>query len=551
MSEGIGSSASKGFSVRNAVLILLLVLSAIYLFQIFGGSDPLVSRIPADVQMYVGVNNLEIQSEDMQRILRIFQNLAGGASMTPVKVLDDALSSYDIRFEQDILPWIGQYAGFAMRRLDPNQSGGPEFMLILQSRDNRDSDIFLNRLAATMERQNGWRFDLDSSGRDVIYSYRAQQSWQDDIVLARMGSLLYLSNSMNMVREAGDLRQSSSLASMDGYKNAVSQLPRSRAATLYIGEGFFDFLYEEMLYSIGGIMPVGFDSDLDLLGMAVSLTAKSEGLSLDAAIVHDPANLSDLQRSALDTSYAAPTTDRMVSGNTLMYIGANASQASRGRNTENLLTTNEMRDALALLRQQTGLDVERLLESLGSEFAVAIAPAQSGLIPTAIGMNIGVTLLGTATNSVVLTDSLGGLVQMAGDEMLLPLTTRSVQLGGYNLTQVFASDQFQSIDFLVYGADRDYFFISTSADMLATGLEGRNTLADNPRYQNTWRAFNARSVPYMYVDLNGLSNLLINNGMMAVPIEVQQTLRRLPTLAAAINPTTRNTQSFTIVLFVD
>ena len=119
-----------------------------------GRYDAATTVMPADTAFYVGVNVLNVNPAEIDRITKPFIQAAGDPDVEDLdgaerEFTDELFSETGINFEEDVMPWVGQFIGFGVTDVALDQFGELEsakWVLAVEARDNDLADAFLLKL---------------------------------------------------------------------------------------------------------------------------------------------------------------------------------------------------------------------------------------------------------------------------------------------------------------------------------------------------------------------------------------------------------------------
>jgi hypothetical protein len=266
-------------------------------------------------------------------------------------------------------------------------------------------------------------------------------------------------------------------------------------------------------------------------------------------------DLGEFQKNSLNAVLSAPTTDAMVPEDTVLWFGVNSSQNMSDifNKEDSPLYTADMKEAFGLLEQEYGIDITKLFGTFGGEVAMAVAPASDGLLAESGGANIGLTIIAGVTDEQGFTGWFDDVVATASEQMGGGLVTEKVKIGSHDLQKIAVDTGSPTPStILIYGADNGFGFLSSSHGMLAGGLEGGKTLATNETYIETWKAFPPGSIPYMYVDMKGLMDLIAQSaGSSGEARDIQKKLEKIPVIALATSRPDKHIQNVTMIVFME
>jgi len=531
----------------------VVVGGLIYLGLTLFGGDPIAAVVPGDSTFYASVDLSKTQSDQFNEIVSVFQE---AAEVEEPQTLTDTLDTnmkdeLGLSFTDDVVPWLGRHAAFVVTSGDFSGSDA-EFMFIVETRSRGNADDFVSKFVAALEDKQDKKFSQDEKDGVTIFTSKAEFDWEDDMVIARAGKFVYLANSEDAVLESINLARSDSLAGSDGYKNAVTALPRNRVATFYMNPEFLNSVYEEM--SLYGPSSAGLLADTGLAGIAMSISIVDEGVRLDGATAYDADKIDDFQKETLGASYLDLTTDALVPGDTFFFAGVNTSLGF-GRFTEpdSPLYNSDMAESFDLLESKYGISIPDLFDLLSGEFAFAVGPARDGMLAELGEVNVGLTMLASTSDEQGFNDWFDGFLDAASSDLYLEYDSSNTKVGDYQLKELSIQD-IPGPYALIYGADNGYIILGTSKSLLEAGLDSGDTLANNPTYIETWKAFPSDSVPYMYMDVKEFMNFLVDSADSYNAESMRNTrknLEKIPVVAIAMNQNSNYVQSFTAIVFID
>jgi hypothetical protein len=531
----------------------VVVGGLIYLGLTLFGGDPIAAVVPGDSTFYASVDLSKTQSDQFNEIVSVFQE---AAEVEEPQTLTDTLDTnmkdeLGLSFTDDVVPWLGRHAAFVVTSGDFSGSEA-EFMFIVETRSRGNADDFVSKFVAALEDKQDKKFSQDEKDGVTVFTSKAEFDWEDDMVIARAGKFVYLANSEDAVLESINLARSDSLAGSDGYKNAVAALPRNRVATFYMNPEFLNSVYEEM--SLYGPSSAGLLADTGLAGIAMSISIVDEGVRLDGATAYDADKIDDFQKETLGASYLDLTTDALVPGDTFFFAGVNTSLGF-GRFTEpdSPLYNSDMAESFDLLESEYGISIPDLFDLLSGEFAFAVGPARDGMLAELGEVNVGLTMLASTSDEQGFNDWFDGFLDAASSDLYLEYDSSNTKVGDYQLKELSIQDV-PGPYALIYGADNGYIVLGTSKSLLEAGLDSSDTLANNPTYIETWKAFPSDSVPYMYMDVKEFMNFLVDSADSYNAESMRNTrknLEKIPVVAIAMNQNSNYVQSFTAIVFID
>ncbi len=544
-------SNKKLWYIGCGCLILLAICAVIgagvfgYMY-FFNGNDPIAAVVPNDAAVYAKVDFLQSQSAQFNDIVSIAQGISGAKKQPLIDAMDEAMQNeLNMSFKTEVVPWMGQHGGFVIASGD-FKNNDVKAMFIMESRDYKLTDQFLSKFIVALEDKRGVKFETKKVGGVTLYVYKGN-SPTDDMVVARAGKLVYLANSEDDVMKSINLKSGDSLAKSSKYKDAMAALPKNSMSSVYVNGNMISDYLSSLTNGIGAPSASQFaDSSISALALGASL--EKAGLRLDVASVYDSAKLNAFQKESLKAKNLNPKADKLVPENTFLFLDITSTQSPASFvQKDNPMYTKDMQDALALFEKQYGVSVTKLLELLSGEFAVAIGPSNDGVFVATSQVKLGATIFAATKDEAGANAWLNGAKDVLAQQGGMQLDISAADISGYKLQKV--TTQGLEGQLLFYGADKGYMILGTSQDILEGGLGGKNTLADNAAYQNTWKAFPSGSIPYMYLNITSIIDFY-KSAASANLGAAEADMKRIPIIAAAINNNGGYVRSATVILFV-
>lgn len=553
------SSAGKipkaAWYVGGGCLALLCCAAVVALavagYTYFAHNDPIAKVVPGDALVYMQFDFAQSQSASFNELVPVFQGIAGVEKKMLIDALDEALQDeLGLSFKEEALPWLGQHGAFVITEgslMDEDF----DFMLIMEARDKDLADAFIAKFTAALETQNGVeKFEPQERDGVTLYVSESEFGPRNDIVFARADSFVYLANSVDAVAGSLNLKSADALARSERYRQVISVLPAQRLAQVYFSKQATAEIMLEMSRELGAVAATQFESD-GINGMGLSVSVQDEGLRLDAAIAYDETKVSELKKAALQAKYQAPQADRLIPANTIFFLDTNSSLSpAQTLQPDNPAYTQDMQESFDLLENQYGVSVTELFKLLTGEFALAIAPSNDGILVEQADVNAGFAIFAATDNEAGFNDWMKDALDALAQDAYVTFDTTEVAINGYDL-QRLSVEEMGLGDIALYGADNGYIIFGSSQDMLEQGLGGKETLADNSDYQQTWKAFPSGSVPYLYFNLPEFLDLYKSMPVNDDLGDAEADLRRIPVIAAVRNQNADYVSSVTAIIFVN
>lgn len=561
------------------IALLFLILAGLTLWldpfgwsvldRLSGRYDATATAVPPNSLVYVGVNLLNGNIEDMKALRDTFATPLADADVN----LDDAqqeftdmlATDYGLTFADDVQPWLGQYLGFALLDVtlgEFDSTPDASWLLLAETRNGSAADAFLTKVAAAWAENNDATPVSESYNGVTITAFVAERPGAG-LALAQSGRMMLAAANSDVLKQAIDAQKGESLADKAEYQTAVADLPDARMVTMYMDGAQLTDMVQEMNASMSGLLMTSATSALPtdgLRGTAVSLTFIDAGLQIDSINTYDPDALPAAQRALLSNAYAtAPVSLSLYPENTFFYVGVQGLGAIW--ETYRDLLVAQMGDpeayaeAMALFARDFGVNPDTdFFPYLGQEIAVGLMPGDSGVFAEEMDLPLEALMLLGTNNETALAASLEAFTAKVSDPDSGLGEVNRLDSNGLILYE-FATPFSESAQFM-YGLGRGYFYLGTSvAGAQALQFGGGPSLADNAGYRTAVAALPTDMVPTMYLDLRSMISVIRSSaaasGMdMAGFDQTAAVLYPLHTIAAAARVSETAAQQM-MILFIE
>ncbi|MEM7111510.1 MAG: DUF3352 domain-containing protein [Chloroflexota bacterium] len=492
-------------SRRRDVLIVLIVLGLIIggLAPIFLVVDPfdlhIVDRLsgdfdaaalaaPPDAIAYVGVNLLGAEQEELAGLAAKFAGDGGGL-----------LEELGLSLETDVIPWIGQYAGWVLVGMEVdsfNQTAVSDWVLLVEARRTGGADDFLLLLAERWAAQNGVSIanqEYAGVGLTVL----------PGLVLAREGRLVMIGSSITAVQQTIDAKNGDDLTDTDIYSDAVVALPTERLVTAYVNGSYLPMLRDAATVWTETNLVFVPVSDVESISMAGFLV--DEGVRLDMATIYDVEALSAARREAVLTVQDSPQTAVHFPNNTFLYVSGQPLNVTWPSFIES--EGADFAESMLLLGENFGFDPSvSIFPLLDGEAAIGFVSGTEGMLAAQTGIGVETAVLLGSSQVAQARAPLDGLTQ-AIQAIPLPIATiENYPLGDgdvYELQAILGGLQ------LAYGSANGQIVVATTGEMAQSlHFTEAESLATTPRYQQAVRAFRGENGLTFYSDVAALRGVL-------------------------------------------
>jgi hypothetical protein len=473
--------------------------------RLTGRYDAAAEAVPPDAAAYIGIDLSQLESADADRVFRAFAESAPDSELSSS---EDFLRNLDEEMEKeagfnlsdDILPWVGQYAGVGITDLQLDEFGeveSGEFVFAATIRNRAAAEAFALLLRERIAADSGETLLSEEYEGATIYSLPGYQG--DGIAFAIHRGTFLLSMTTAAIRASVDAKAGESFMDTETFREFSGEVPADAFLTLFATEG----LFEDLTGSINpGVLSTGAISNVPFRNGAFSLSFVPQGIRFDFALHYDPDTLSETRRQQFDLYAAETTIDARLPGNTLAFLsgrGLDLTYALMREQMEAQDLGSAFDESIASLDEQLGFSVEDdLLANLDGEFAIAILPSSDGPLASQ-DIALGLALLFETSNPSGLEPVLSGIADLAAEE--LGLAPEAVDLDGTEFFQVGAPFIGELI---AYGLVDDLFMITTSARTAGDVLADGPALPDDADYRAVWQTIPEGMNPILYVNLAGL-----------------------------------------------
>lgn len=167
----------------------------------------------------------------------------------------------------------------------------------------------------------------------------------------------------------------------------------------------------------------------------------------------------------------------------------------------------DFQEAMQLFEDEVGINMERFGRSLEGEFAIGVFDQSGGLLSEMEGVPFGMNIMIGINDPSEVGSAFDRIHDLAMDMTpFVELENREVE--GYEMEEWIVPEIGSRAPALVYGFSEENILISTG-DEVYDLLEGsRDSLADNPDYQNVRDAFSKDDLLVFYFDFDGLMRLM-------------------------------------------
>ena len=528
--------------------------------RLTGRGDPITKVVSPNAVVYMGVDLLNTTPQKLDRLIKPFQEALKDTNVQDTQSaqneLDKQLQEYNMTIKDDIVPWIGQYAGVGVTSLEMDEYGSfsqASFVIAVESRNAKAADAFLVKLQDGISKSSGSNFIQQTYQGVNIAVLDASAS--EKVVLCRSGGLILISQDEQDIQDAIDLqKKGGSLGEQANYKAIVNQLPAGRSITFYMNGAEYLKLYESLLGSMGSTME-GIPIDMEKFGLwtdaAFSLSVVDAGLQMDTVVAYDLAKLSANTQQMIQSAGKANATAKMFPEGTLFYANGQRLDLLWLSIQDMMTGTNlsDFKESMTMLEQQIGVNPDTdIFPYMNGEYALGIFPSGEGLLSAQANIDLGFALLVWTSDPQKMGEAVTA-VNTSLSDMNLPI--QDVDAGGYTLYEI--SDPSTNDLVLAYGMQKEYLVIGSSSNAVKDFANQSKSLENSLAYQQVWNAFPKGRAPVFYMDFQGFMGAIREvAGLTGSETFDQDTavLDPITAIAAGATPLKGNTASSTIIIFI-
>jgi hypothetical protein len=509
-----------GVGIAAGVLAICLCVAAI-LFAVFdplgiiarltGKHDPIAQAAPPDTQFFMNVNLLQLQSEEFIELVSTFSQASGGEEITDfqgfIDMIDEELEDeIDMTIREDVQPWIGQFVGLGIKGIESGDmyDSSADLYLIVEALDKEEADEFLAKAMRIIKEENDQDFIEQTYEGHTIYELDTQ--WEDErVALCRAGGLVILTNNAETVKHIIDAQKGDSLAENGEYQTLIAELPKDRLMTFYLDPDFMETFYGSL------DLPTDVESNAQMSameGLAMSLSATNVGIQMDVILSYDLDLLPEEQRTLMQESIGEPRTATFYPKQTYLYF--------RSAHLDQMLTSfqeglygvtdeAEVEEAMEMFAEQFGFNPQTdIFPYLDGEWALGLFDDSQGLLANQLDIPLGVLLVVESSDPTALQEMGEKVAQGLQDTGEFDVTQS--ESNGIDIFQII--DPYMQETLFVYGVKESFLFIGLDVETIEDAYGDRLSLEQNPRYKDGWDAFPSDMQPAMYLDVEGIYNLL-------------------------------------------
>lgn len=494
-----------GLGAGGLLALLLLCAQAFGLTgRLSGTTDNAAAAIPADAQVYLGANLLQLRPEKLDRLVQPYMTQIenppfGTGNGFLIELEKQYLKPLDIVFSKDVQPWIGQYFGMGISCGDdlksPIDLEGCDVIFAVEALNAIAADIFIQQWTKSPEGQS------DPAGRRQYYQgitiYIVPEK---DMAIARSKGLVIFSPRVEAVQAAIDAQAGQSLQDQEAFQQLSRELPGGRFLTFFANQPTQQIM-PQISGSGGGLLQTLISTTLPVQAFAAGLSIVEEGLQADAITSYNPQKLTEAQRARLQNAgQAAKIAQVMPADAILLVAGQEIQEAMQIRPESPDAQSNDSMNLLSQFLTEIGFSQEPdILSYLDQEYGLAAVPEADSEVELA-GIPIGLLFASHINDS----DSLDAAIRKSGQmSPAMEMVATDVDNGhAYQTNRPDGDEQ------LFISLGEEYMAAGSSRWRVAEILNPGTTLSENPEYKEIWAHFETGITPILYLDVASLLDSL-------------------------------------------
>ena len=511
-----------------AIIVLVDPFNLHLLARLTGRYDAAMEAMPPDTAFYFGFDLRNLSPEKLDRVIKPFSSKVEDAE---VQDYEDLFAQIDESLEQDlgitltddVMPWIGQYVGIGLLRLDMRgfdlfgySPTEPDirFLVAIEARDGARADSFLELIGEK------WTENKDLKGETTEYRGATITYWDSDdpgdrLAYTRYKSVVLLSQYTDDVERGIDAFLGESLVDSPDFKSLEGDLHKGRGLTVFASGGMMKDIYEDM---------PGFEfatTQLDIIrGYAMTLSIVDAGVQLDIVSSIDEEAYTEKFEEPYPTFMAQPGSPDLVPASSVVFLGGFPMEnfwENYQKSLETMGNGEDVAEAIDLLSDEVGLDLNDFFNTLDGVFTLSVLPKELGPDSDPFSAIVPFDLLltiGTSQQADVI-EMLVPLAAALGDAVGVELEPE--KQGDFTLYDVY--DPYMEASVFLFGAGRDHLVLTTSADVLEEAFGDGPSLATSERYQQAAEALPRDMTPILYLDVPGMIDMISDIENSLGPVE--------------------------------
>jgi hypothetical protein len=376
-----GARPRRGRRILAAVLVAAVVLlgggAAAAFFAMRGSNVEVLAFVPAstDVVVTAYLDPSASQKLNLFQLAHRFPALANGQELRSQvnDALDQALAPSGLD-HTDVLGWIGSQAAVAV---DLNPDTGSTSVAVMVA--STDDGLAASTLRKGIQKSGGALEQRDYRGVTV--------SFNDSSAFAILDHVVVISDDPAVIDRAIDTARGTipNLAEDPTYLDTISALPAGKLGLVYVNPADFVNGLGAVLADGSATGVPGLSTLRAMRGIALSLSAQPDGISIDSTIRYDPSKLDAATRQQLDAPTHENATLAFVPSDALAVVAQQNVDATLKQAVDQVLTTPEGE------RLRAKLGVDNAISALTGDVSLEVGGGGAGSVLGSGALVIGVS----------------------------------------------------------------------------------------------------------------------------------------------------------------
>jgi hypothetical protein len=396
-----GGRANKVALIAVAAVVgIAVVAGAAAFFLLKGSGEQLLDNVPASADVVAAVY-LDPSAGQKTNLLRLADEIPALGSREQLTsqaqdTIDQLLSQAGLGHED--LEWVGAEVAVAVSL--PDDATEPGVVVLI---DADDEAAAAQTLADLRESDAGAAWE--TRDHDGVEVWAATNDALDSGAYAIVDGVVAASNDQALIDEVIDVTHGNGAAIADdeAFTETTGELPDGKLAMFYVNPG-------DLVQRVNELQGLTSDPDLAqsleaaeaFTGMAMSLSAESDGMAVDVEVSIDPSKLSDSMRATLSEEPAENALLTAVPNDALVVMAQQGLDASIADAVDQIETFSP--DVAEMLTDAGVTGEGGVVDSLTGDIALTALPGVDGGTPS------GAFLIGTE-DEAALSDAANDLVQ--------------------------------------------------------------------------------------------------------------------------------------------
>jgi hypothetical protein len=562
---GNGGGGKRGMVtglIIGAVVLVVLCIAGVAAAIFLGGPqvaevvEQRASSIPAivgsDTQVYGSITPALSDIPNVARLQEAYPELF--IEEDP-EAANEQLEEIGLNFEEDIQPWLGAEASFAIGGIEDYEALGQaldqedfeatseqvDMMAIIASRDNEAAAAFLDKLMTNLEDEG---FAVSEETYNEVTIYEGTEDEASFYAALAQGNVVFANNSRSIEGIIDrDPEGSDNLASSDRFQNLRASQPENAIGYIYIDGAMFSEISNQMRDQIEADMGPDMTEQLEqqlaaleaFQAIGLSISVESEGVAFDTTLNMDLDELDEDIQEMIESSSEPVSADRVdaISEDALTFITFRIPGTFKESFMQGFNAQPGAEEARADLEQQLGLDLEEdFLDWFVGAGSLVILPGE-------MAGDIQLPATGYFAFDSENQDAAESAMENIAEvfEMNVGLMFESEEIGGADWQVIQNPGTGDVLGGYTFIEGELFIAIGSSAVASASG-DIPGPISETSAFEAVYNNLPVPNSGYFYINLEEVTSLAEDMGATADPDaeEVINNLESVPAIGAASQP---------------